>query len=78
MIPGLFTHLFIQQLFFEYLLCARPCSRSQVPNSEQDNDTCPLGAVIFLVKSDEKENSKVKFIKICKEEKSNYVRNRVW
>ena len=78
MIPGLFIHLFIQQLFFEYLLCARPCSRSQGPNSEQDNDPCPLGVDIFLVKSGKKENSKVKFIKICKEEKSNYVRNRVW
>ena len=24
-----FVHLFIQQLFFEYLLCANPCSRSK-------------------------------------------------
>lgn len=42
------------------------------------NDPCPLGADIFLAKTNKKENSRVKLFKFAREEKSNYMRGRVW
>lgn len=46
--------------------------------NKKGNDSSLGGTDIFLAKTDKKEKSRVKFIEICKEEKSSYVRGRIW